>query len=64
MDKNYDIIIFISKYFISKKSGIANSADIIKIAIMFIKKAFKESKKVKRIRKYILKYNLYLHFLI
>ena len=64
MDKNYDIIIFISKYFISKKPGIANSADIIKIAIMFIKKPFKDSKKVKRIRKYILKYNLYLHFLI
>ena len=27
--------------------GVANSADIIKIAIMFLKKTFKDSKKLK-----------------
>ena len=44
--------------------GVANTAGIIKIVTMFIKKIFKDSKKVKRIRNYALKFNLYLYFLI
>ena len=39
-------------------------ADIIIIVIMFIQKIFKNSKKVKRIRNYVQKCNLYLYFLI
>ena len=39
-------------------------ADIIKIAAMIIKKTFKDPKKVKRIRNYVLKCKLYLYFLI
>ena len=42
---------------------VVNFADFIKIAIMFIKITFKDSKKVKQNRKYILKCNLYLYFL-
>ena len=41
-------------------------ADFIKIATMLIKKIFKDSKKVKRIRNYVSKYQnakLYLYFL-
>ena len=34
------------------------------IATIFIKTTFKDSKKVKRIKNYVLKNNLYLHFLI
>ena len=43
---------------------VVNFADIIKIATMFIKTTFKDSKKVKRIRNYVLKCNLYLYFFI
>ena len=45
-------------------SRVANFADIIKIATMFIQKTFKDSKTVKAIRDYILKCNFYMHFLI
>ena len=37
---------------------VANFADIIKTATMFIKTTFKDSEKVKRIRNYVLKCNL------
>ena len=50
MDRNYDIIIFILR-----RPTVANFADIINIAAMFIKTTFKDSKKVKRIRNYVLK---------
>ena len=50
MDRNYDVISFISKYFYSSL-GVANFADIMKIAMMLIKAAFKDSIKVKIIRK-------------
>ena len=61
MDRNYDVITFISKYFYFKKASTAtNVADIIKVATTFIRTTFKDPKKVKRIRNYILKYNLYL----
>ena len=38
--------------FILRMARVANFADIIKIAIIFIKRTFKDSKKVKRIRNY------------
>ena len=64
MDRNYDIITFISKYFFLRKPGVAIFADSIKIVTMFIKTIIKDSRKVKRIRNYISKFNLYLYFLI
>ena len=45
---------------------VAIFADFIKIATMLIKKIFKNSKTVKRIKNYVSKYQnakLYLHFL-
>ena len=47
-----------------RRPRLANLADIIKIATIFIKTTSKDSKKVKRIRYYVLKCNLYLYFLI
>ena len=44
--------------------GVANFVNIIKIATMFIKTSFKDSKKVKRTRSHVLKCSLYLYFLI
>ena len=43
---------------------VANFANIIKIATMFLKTTFKDSEIGKRIRNYALKRNLYLYFLI
>ena len=62
MDKNHDVIIFISKDLY--RSSVANFADIVKIVTMFIKKICKDSIKVEWIRNYVLKCNLYLYFLI
>ena len=39
-------------------------ADIIKVITRFTKKIFKDLRKVKKIRNYVPKYNLYLYFLI
>ena len=50
MDGDYDAITFISKYIFLRRPRVANFADIIKIATIFIKTTFKDSKKVKRIR--------------
>ena len=47
-----------------RKAAVANLAEIIKILTIFIKTNFKDSEKVKRIRNYVLKWNLYLYFLI
>ena len=47
-----------------RRRRVANFVDIIKIATMFIKPTMKDSKKVKRIRNYVLKWNLYLYFSI
>ena len=63
MDRN-NVITFISKYLISRRSSVANFADTIKIVTIFIKAIFKDSKKVTRIRNYVPKYNQYLYFLI
>ena len=60
MDRNYD---FSSKCLYFKKAwGIF--AEIIKIVNMFIKTILKDSRKVRRIRNYVSKWNLYLYFLI
>ena len=64
MDRGYDVITFISKYLYFKKAGVANFADIIKIITMFIIVIFKGSRKVKRIKNYVSKCNLYIYFLI
>ena len=64
MEKSYHVITFISKYLILRKLIVADFADIIKIATIFVKTIFKDSKKVKRIRNYVPKCNLYLYFLI
>ena len=48
MDISYDVITFISKFLYFKKTYSSNFADII------IKTTFKDSKKVKRIRSYVL----------
>ena len=52
------------KTFHLRRSRVDNFFDIIEIAIMFIKKTFKESNKFKRIINYVLKGNLYLYLLI
>ena len=63
MDRNYGVITFISKYRYFKNTwGIFT--DIIKIISMFIKEIFKDSRRVKIIRKYVSKCNLYLYFWI
>ena len=63
MDKNHDVKTIIFKTFKLRKPRVADFADIIKIATMFIKTK-KEFKKVKSIRNYVLKCNLFLYFLI
>ena len=55
MDKNYYVKTFISNTFLLRRVGIASSTGIIKIATMFIEIIFKDSTKIKRIRKKILK---------
>ena len=62
MDRNHDLKTIISKCLYFKQAW-SNQIDIIKIATMFIKTTFKNSKKVKRIRNYVLNWNLYLYFL-
>ena len=60
MGRNYDMIKFISRYFISRRPGVANFAGIIKITIIFSKTTYKESIKVKKIRNHVLNCNFYL----
>ena len=50
--------------FILKRSRVVIFVDVIKTATVFIKKFFQDSRKVKRIRNNVSKYNLYLYFLI
>ena len=47
-----------------RRPGVAIFVDIIKIIIRFIKQIFKDSRKVRIIRNYELKCNLYLYFFI
>ena len=48
MDRIYDAIIFISKYYFLRRPRVVHFADIIKVLIRFTKKTFKDSKKVER----------------
>ena len=57
-------LLFLQNTLILRKPGVAIFADIIKIVTMIIKRIFKDSTEVKRIRNYVLKCNLYLYFLI
>ena len=56
--------LFQNIFILRKPSRVAIFADIIKIVNMFIKKIFKDSKKVERFRNYRSKCNLYLYFKI
>ena len=64
MYRNYDVITFFQNILILRRPGVAIFADIIKIVTMFIKTITKDSRKVKRIRNYVSKSNLYLYFLM
>ena len=59
MDTNYDIVTFILR-----RPRVVVFADIIKIMIIFIKTILNDSRKVRRIRNYVSRWNLYLNFLI
>ena len=58
MGKNDDNISFFSKKLYFKKTWVAIFADIIKILTMFIKTILKDSRKFRRVRKYLSKWNL------
>ena len=62
MGTNYDVKNFFPKKI--ARTGIALFADIIKTVTMFVKTILKDSRKVRRIRNHISKWNLYLYFLI
>ena len=64
MDRNYDVITFISKLFDLRMLVIAIFAEIIKIVTIFIKAIIKDSRKFKRIRNYVSELNLYMYFLL
>ena len=52
MNRSYDVITFNLR-----RLRVGNFADSINIAAAFIKKIFKDSSKIKRIRNYVLKCN-------
>ena len=54
---------FFQKILILRRPGVAIFADIIKIVITFIKTILKYSRKVRKSRSYVSKWNLYLYFL-
>ena len=64
MDRNYDVITIIQNTLILRRPGVGILADIIKIITTFIKTITKDSRKVKRIKNYISKSNLYVYFLM
>ena len=45
--------------FVLRRPGVAIFADIIKIVTMFIKRIYKDLRKIRRIRNYVSKWNLY-----
>ena len=59
MNKNYDVM-----NFILRMPRVAILTDITKIVTMFIRKILEDSKKVKIIKNYVSKWNLYPYFLI
>ena len=62
MERKYDVINLYTSFL--RTPGVAIFADIIENVIIFIKKIFKDSSKVKRIRNYVSKCNKDLYFLI
>ena len=60
---DYNVIPLFQYIFILKRPRVAIFADTIKMVTMFIKTIFKDSKKAKRIRNYVLICNLYIYFL-
>ena len=62
IDGNYDVINFISKYLFLRRPRVAIFGDIIKTVTIFINTIFQGSKKVTRIRNYVLNCNLYQYF--
>ena len=64
MDRNYDVITFLSRKLYFKKAWVTIFTGIIKVVTIFIKTIFKDSRKVRRIRNYVSKWNLYLYFYI
>ena len=64
MDKTDDVIGFFQKFLILRRPGVVIFADINKMFTMFIKTILIDSRKVRRVRKYVSKWNLYLYFLI
>ena len=48
MDRNYDVVTFVSE-FLSKRSPSIANFEIIKSETMFIKTTFKDSKKLKEL---------------
>ena len=56
MNINYDVRTFILKKVFVRRSNLVNFA-YIKIGTRFIKRTFKDSRKFKKIRKYLLKWN-------
>ena len=55
---------FFQNTFIFRRPGVDIFAEIIKIVTMFIETITKDSRKVKRIRNYASKSNLYVYFLM
>ena len=64
IDRDHDVITFIQNTIVLRRPGVVIFADIIKIITSFIKHIFKDSRKAKRIKNYVLKWNRYLYFLI
>ena len=64
MDKTDDVIGFFQKFLILRRPGVVIFPDINKMFTMFIKTILIDSRKVRRVRKYVSKWNLCLYFLI
>ena len=52
------------KVFVLRRPRLAIFTDIIKVTTIFIKEAFNDSNRFKKIENYVLKWNLHLSFLI
>ena len=58
MERNHDLITFISNTLILRRPRVPIFADIVKIVTMFFKTIIKYPRKVKRIRNYVSKPNI------
>ena len=64
MGKTDDVIGLFQKFPNLRRPGVVIFADINKMFTMFIKTILIDSRKVRRVRKYVSKWNLYLYFLM